>query len=153
MAGKVTTLLDANDNTIQLYPRTKTSAVSDDDGNSLGNIAVYNGQTLASGVNDIKIASKLIAIDGTNVLASDVQLTGGYTIPYDECFIIADLFAQNGRGGSWTYLYVDGNLVCSAYEYADAGQFSCVIPAIKNQVISTNNTGTCHISKIFGVKR
>lgn len=49
MANKITTLVDTTNND-QLYPRTKASAVSDDDGNALGNIAVYNAQTIISGV-------------------------------------------------------------------------------------------------------
>ena len=39
MANKVTTLIDVSTQD-ELYPRTKASAVSDNDGNSLGNIAV-----------------------------------------------------------------------------------------------------------------
>lgn len=48
MANKVTTLIDVNTQD-ELYPRTKTGAVSDNDGNSLGNVAVCNYTTLSSG--------------------------------------------------------------------------------------------------------
>ncbi len=49
MANKVTTLVDSTTND-QLYPRTKASAVSDDDGNALGNVAVYNATTIIDNI-------------------------------------------------------------------------------------------------------
>lgn len=55
MASKVTTLYEDSAKTNALYPRTKTSAVSDNDGNALGNIAVYNAETVVGGANPIQI--------------------------------------------------------------------------------------------------
>ena len=54
MANKVTTLIDVNTQD-ELYPRTKASAVSDNDGNTLGNIAVWNALDVASGVNTVNV--------------------------------------------------------------------------------------------------
>lgn len=50
MAGQVTTLFSDSAKTNELYPRTKTSAVSDANNHTLGDLAVYNAQTVASGV-------------------------------------------------------------------------------------------------------
>lgn len=54
MANKVTTLIDVSTQD-ELYPRTKTSAVSDSDGNTLGDVAVWNALDVASGVNTVKV--------------------------------------------------------------------------------------------------
>lgn len=54
MANKVTTLIDVSTQD-ELYPRTKASAVSDADGNTLGNIAVWNAIDVASGVDTVKV--------------------------------------------------------------------------------------------------
>ena len=54
MANKVTTLIDVSTQD-ELYPRTKASAVSDNDGNSLGNIAVWNALNVASGIETLKV--------------------------------------------------------------------------------------------------
>ena len=54
MAGQVTTLFSDSAKTNELYPRTKTSAVSDADGNTLGDLAVYNAVTVGTGVNAVK---------------------------------------------------------------------------------------------------
>ena len=61
MANKITTLLDSN-NSDQLYPRTKFAAVSDDDGNLLGNIASYNGVDVLNDVEalDIGVGMELL---------------------------------------------------------------------------------------------
>lgn len=48
MANKITTLIDANDNTSQLYPRTKASAVSDNAGNSVESLLLYRGNETSS---------------------------------------------------------------------------------------------------------
>lgn len=54
MANKVTTLIDVSTQD-ELYPRTKASAVSDNDGNTLGNVAVCNYTVAGSGVNPINV--------------------------------------------------------------------------------------------------
>ena len=69
MANKVTTLIDSTTND-QLYPRTKASAVSDDNGNTLGNVAVYNAVTVLDNVQAPIIALEITEdtvfnIDGT----------------------------------------------------------------------------------------
>lgn len=48
MANKVTTLIDVSTQD-ELYPRTKASAVSDNNGNALGNLAVCNYTDTGSG--------------------------------------------------------------------------------------------------------
>ena len=53
--GKVTTLFEDSAKTVELYPRTKTSAVSDSDGNTLGDVAVWNALNVVSGVNAVKV--------------------------------------------------------------------------------------------------
>jgi len=70
MANKVTTLVDASDNTTQLYPRTKASAVTDDNGNALGSVAVYNAQTVLSGVDTVIVA---IVIDENTVYETEID--------------------------------------------------------------------------------
>lgn len=55
MAGQVTTLFSDSAKQNELYPRTKTSAVSDANGNTLGDLAVYNAFTIISGVNPISV--------------------------------------------------------------------------------------------------
>lgn len=55
MANKITTLYEDSAKTTALYPRTKTSAVSDNDGNTLGEVAVYHAQDLASGVKGVDL--------------------------------------------------------------------------------------------------
>ena len=53
--GKVTTLFEDSSKTVELYPRTKTSAVSDADGNTLGDLAVYNAITIGSGIGTLSV--------------------------------------------------------------------------------------------------
>ena len=55
MSDTIQTIYTDSAKTDALYPRTKTTAVSDNDGNVLGNVAVYNATTLSSGVNTVKV--------------------------------------------------------------------------------------------------
>ena len=55
MAGKVTTLFEDSAKTSPLFPRTKTTAVSDADNHPLGNLAVYNAETVISGIDSIDL--------------------------------------------------------------------------------------------------
>lgn len=55
MSTRITTLFEDEANTNALYPRTKASAVSDDDGNVLGNMATYNMTDVASGVDQLHV--------------------------------------------------------------------------------------------------
>lgn len=48
MAGKITTLFEDSERTKELYPRTKTSAVYDEYGHPLGDLAVYDAVTIES---------------------------------------------------------------------------------------------------------
>ena len=55
MSNTIQTIYTDSANTNALYPRTKTTAVSDNDGNVLGNVAVYNATILSSGVNTVTV--------------------------------------------------------------------------------------------------
>ena len=55
MANKITTLYEDSAKTTAIYPRTKASAVSDNDGNALGEVAVYHAQDLAGGVKGVDL--------------------------------------------------------------------------------------------------
>ena len=55
MSSKITTLFEDEAKTNALYPRTKASAVSDDNGNTLGNIATYGFTPVASGADPVKV--------------------------------------------------------------------------------------------------
>ena len=80
MASKVTTLYEDSAKTNALYPRTKASAVSDNDGNVLGNIAVYNAETVVGGANPIKIG---VDMDLLWTNASPTSSFGAQTISLD----------------------------------------------------------------------
>lgn len=55
MANIVTTLFSDSAKTNALYPRTKASAVSDNDGNTLGNVAVCNYAVTENNVSPINV--------------------------------------------------------------------------------------------------
>lgn len=63
------------------------------------------------------------------------------------------MYADNGRGGGSTYFNIDNVKIATAWEYADGGQMTFLLPAVKNQIITTNNTSNCSIDFVYGVKR
>ena len=152
MANKVTTLIDVNTQD-ELYPRTKASAVSDDDGNSLGNIAVCNYTTLSSSTGALEMNLKFTllwtnAVANARWSAQTIQLdSSGYdsllvccinsytSVDYPVPFLIGKNSIHYGMAVN---NYGRGI-------YADDTQVT---------VVDANNTATdrCIPYKIYGVK-
>lgn len=75
-----------------LYPRTKFNAVSDDNGNVLGNVASLQYTKVMSGVDDIEIKSGYWAIDTSKLLAHLVGSTNTTYVASENCFIVGTLW-------------------------------------------------------------
>ena len=80
MAGQVTTLFSDSAKTNELYPRTKTSAVSDANNHTLGDLAVYNAITVGTGVNAVSVG---LDMDLLWHNASPTSSSSGYSIQDD----------------------------------------------------------------------
>ena len=78
-AGKVTTLFEDSAKTTELYPRTKTIAVSDSEGNSLGNVAVYNAINLDGTVNPF--SDDLLRTTG-GTMTGDLNISNGASVNF-----------------------------------------------------------------------
>lgn len=137
MSSKIETLYTDSAKTNAIYPRTKVSAISDDEGKPLSDVISEINTAITN-------AGKFYGIDTTNIL----QSSGGaatLTAEYDGILVWKN--NANGHGRLW----IDGVWVDSAVE----GQYSCT-PIKKGQVAlntrSTDNGAMGMSGTIYGLK-
>lgn len=150
MASKVTTLYEDSAKTNALYPRTKVSAVSDNNGNALEallnakqnqlvsgtNIKTVNGNSLL-GAGDMAVG--FVGIDTSNLLAT---IPSGYNISYtatQDCYMF------------WTQSYYSSGRELTLNGVALATEnINVVLPLQAGDVITCGYNGKT--VKVFGLK-
>lgn len=163
MANIVTTLFSDSAKTNALYPRTKTSAVSDNDGNTLGNIAVWNALDVASGVDTVKVGldMDLLWTNSSPTTAFSAQTIAidlsGYIMVYIEARWATDdagklsAISRVGYGGYISAFYNAKqsrgfDVTSSGVQFYDA-----VYGATATTTMATNNSQSIPL-RIYGIR-
>lgn len=75
--GKIITLFEDSSKEKALYPRTKISAVSDGDGNTLGNVSLFNSDIISDASSTTNLIPKFINVfSGSTTPSSDLGNDG-----------------------------------------------------------------------------
>lgn len=152
MATLIKTIYDDAQHTNEIAPRTKFSAVSDDDGAILGDVASFTSTNVLSGANPIEVELQpKIFIDTNRILTSQYTNSDiNYTATEDCVAFIRCRLGANASLGSM----LDG-VKLSAYSSWEMGNI--VMQLKKSQTLSLIGTrdGTSANSslKVFGLKK